>query len=101
MTGGYEFSKLLYEYGVTNNNTNGTGYASGGFSRIINTPLWFVRSGYVNGGTLYNLSGNGYYWSSAVNDSFEAYYMGFHSGNVIPAYNNYRFRGYSVRCVAK
>ena len=102
MTGGYEFSKLLYEYGVTNNNTNGTGYASGGFSRIINTPLWFVRSGAVNGGTLYNLSDGGYYWSSAVISSSYAYYLYFNSGYVNPAYNySYRRIGFSVRCTAR
>ena len=101
MTGGYEFSKLLYKYGVTNNNTNGAGYAGGGFSRIINNPLWFVRSGYVGGGTLYDLSGNGYYWSSAVNSSSDAYRLGFHSGYVNPAYNLNRYYGFSVRCVAQ
>ena len=105
-----EFNKLLSAQGVASA-TDITGgqwqsYASGGFARIQATgihgdPLYFVRSGYVNGTTLYYSSYNGYYWSSTVQSSTNGYYLRFSSGGLSPASQNTRNGGFSVRCVAR
>jgi len=42
----------------------------------------------------------GFYWSSTVN-STNSRYLYFDSSNVIPANNNNRAFGFSVRCVAE
>jgi len=61
--------------------------------------LFFPASGYRNrlSGGLYNVSRCGYYWSSASSSSAGAYYLGFDSGYVYPAYSYYRASGFSVR----
>ena len=64
-------------------------------------PLWFVRSGNVNSGSLNNSANNGNYWSSAVDSTSNAFNLNFNSGNVNPANNNNRNNGFSVRCVAE
>ncbi len=49
-------------------------------------------------GALNNAGTNGNYWSSTQNDSSNAYYMYFNSGNV-NTNNNNKTNGRSVRCV--
>ena len=86
-----EFARLnnVYNSGSTG---NGTG--------LINSPVYMVRSGYVNGGSLYDAGCNSYYWSSTVYNAGNAYILYFRSGYVDPASNYYRFLGWSVRCVS-
>ena len=105
--GGYEFSKLLYAYDITTNDQNTAGYAgsaSAGLAKITSNPLYFVRSGFLYGGSFYNLGSGGHYWSSAVINGVAAYYLEFTGSNVNPA-NDYNFynrnSGRSVRCVAE
>ncbi len=50
-------------------------------------------------GSLNNRGNNGYYWSSTEN-STNAYYLNFNSGNVNATNNNNRANGFSVRCIA-
>ena len=86
-----EFARLnnVYNSGST---SNGTG--------LINSPVYMVRSGYVNDGSL-NLAGYfGYYWSSTVSSANYAYNLVFRSDNVYPANGNGRDNGRSVRCVS-
>lgn len=64
-------------------------------------PLWFVRSGNVNSGSLNNSANNGNYWSSAVDSTSSAFYLFFYSDNVNPANIYYRSNGFPVRCVAE
>ncbi len=87
-----EFARVngLYNDGITNND-----------KKLIGSPLWFVRSGYVYYGNL-NYPGSGaYYWSSTVLSSYYAYGLYFTATGVNPANGNLRYRGWSVRCVAR
>ena len=86
-----DFTKLNNAYGgITNSD-----------SHLLTTPLFFVRSGYVNSGSLRNVGSYGYYWSSTVGSSSNAYILYFYSSNVGPTYSDNRYRGYSVRCIAQ
>ena len=76
-------------------------YVDGGFNTIRTMPLWLARSGGVSYGSLYNTGGSGYYWSSTVNGSSNAYQLDFNSGAVYPTDSGSRNSGYSIRCVAE
>ena len=112
-----EFNQLLKAYSVVgtgpnNNNTipNGidltgsqnVGYAPNAFATIMTThPLYFIRSGYLDGTTLYYFGDSGYYWSSTVYSSTFAYGLGFNSGGLYPAFRNHRYDGWSLRCLSR
>ena len=99
-----EFGRLLYDYNITNNKANGTsgvGYKTGGFNALRISPLWFVRSGYLLGGSLNNPAVLGDYWSSTVSSSSNAYNLDFLSSNIYPANDYDRLNGRSVRCIAR
>ena len=112
-----EFNQLLKAYSVVgtgpnNDNTipNGidltgsqnVGYAPNAFTTIMNThPLYFIRSGYLNGTTLYSFGGNGSYWSSTVCSSASAYDLSFNSGVLYPAGRGGRDFGWSLRCLSR
>ena len=90
-----EFGRLnqLYNDGITSGTGSGT--------KLMEAPLWFVRSGYVNNTSLYNYGSRGSYWSSTVYNGNNAYYLYFNAGSVDPASYYNRYYGRSVRCVAK
>ena len=100
-----DFNTLLNAYGIAGgNDTTGdqnVGYAAGGFAKMETNPLKFARSGYVNGTTLYYYTSNGYYWSSTSYSSSCSYFLYYNSGVLYPAYWNYRYRGWSVRCMLR
>ena len=112
-----EFNQLLKAYSVVgtgpnNDNTipdgidltgsQNVGYAPNAFTTIMNThPLYFIRSGYLNGTTLYNFGGYGYYWSSTVYSPTNAYILYFSSGELYPANRNLRYYGWSLRCLSR
>ena len=83
-------------YGSTN-----VTFATGGFMKMTNNPFYFVRAGYVGSTTLNYFADYGYYWSSTVVDGSLAYFLGFSSGGLWPAYQGSRSGGWSVRCVAR
>ena len=61
----------------------------------------FVRGGFVNPGIGLRYAGyGGYYWSSVGRSSSGAYFLRFDSGGVYPSNYDYRYYGFSVRCVA-
>ena len=61
----------------------------------------FVRGGSVYPGDPLGSAGNyGLYWSSVGRSSSNAYGLYFRSGGVYPSFGNYRYLGYSLRCVA-
>ena len=97
---GREWNAVLYAEGVASSPT-GDGYKSGGFNKIRTAPLWLARSGYVRNGSLDDTGGNGFYWSSTVRSSSDAYRLYFDSGSVLPAFYSGRYYGCSVRCVAQ
>lgn len=109
-TEAYEFSKLLYAYGVTKDDKNSSGYATDGFSKRSAAPIYFIGFGtiyYYNGSFLYS---GGYYKSSLNNYSLTFYLL--NSGNTINPANNSSYiptvynpsmkaSGQSVRCLAE
>ena len=90
-----EFARLNYLY--NNNRTSGENSDSG----LLAEPLWFLRSGGVNNRSFHNYNEDGYYWSSVPNSS-NAYALTFNNSNVIPTNGGgSRYRGRSIRCVAR
>ena len=112
-----EFNQLLKAYSVVgtgpnNNNTipNGidltgsqnVGYAPNAFATIMNThPLYFIRSGRLNGTIMDAFGGAGYYWSSTVYNSTRAYALYFNSVVLHPANSVNRINGWSLRCLSR
>lgn len=103
-----DFNTLLNVYNIANGNDYGTGdssinvgFKTDGLNKIESAPLYFARSGYVNGSALYNFSSYGLYWSSTVLSSGGAYYLYYDSGVLYPAYRSSRVSGWSVRCMAR
>lgn len=90
-----QFAKLLTEYGVNTDLTNGD-YA------VYKEPLYFVYGGLLSSGVLYNTSDSGLYWSSTIASETHAFPLYFAAG-VNPAYSylGNRYYGFSVRCVAE
>ena len=100
-----EFGRLFYNsaYNITNNiaGSGNVGYKTGGFNALRTSPLWFVRSGYIDNGTLSVSAADGIYWSSTVASSTNAYYLSFNSRGISPANSYYRNSGWSIRCIAR
>ena len=99
-----EFGTMLAAQGVWSGSSSS--YATDGFTRINTTgihgdPLYFVRSGIVDGSSLSSMASVGLYWSSAVSSSNFGFNLGFDSGSVDPQNGNDRYFGFSVRCVAE
>ena len=72
--------------------TNAAGYQA---------PMYFVRSGYLSGTTLYNYGTYGHLWSSTSQYTTIAYYLDFSSTEFYPAHQDGRRYGFPVRCVAR
>ena len=68
-------------------------------SRINGNSIFFPASGYYSGTTLNGRGSFGRYWSSSYNSATNAYYLGFNSSDVNPAYNGNRRYGFSARAV--
>jgi uncharacterized protein (TIGR02145 family) len=87
-----EFARIngLYNDGITNND-----------KKLIASPLWFVRSGFVGNGSLSYPGSGAFYWSSTVLNSSRAYDLYLAATGVGPANADSRLRGRSVRCVAR
>ena len=61
----------------------------------------FVRGGSVFPGGYLDYAGNlGYYWSSVGGNRNFAYYLYFSPSGVYPSLDDYRYYGFSIRCVA-
>ena len=77
------------------------GYTEGGFAEMEGLPYAFGRFGNVGVTRFYDLAGGGVYWSGSTVSSAHSFYL-FYSGSVLyPAYQSYRYFGWSVRCVAR
>ena len=90
---------------TSNNSNNGSFQALVGnlnSTTITQSPYYFNPSGGVFSGSLRYAGYFGIYWSSTAGSSTSnAYYLYFASGNVYPSYGDYRYGGYSVRCLAR
>ena len=100
----HEFGDLLVAQGIIYN-TTATTYLTNGFINIRKSPLWLVRSGDINQGTLYPAN-VGYYWSKTVIGANSAYNLRIQTDSVHTAYgesNGYtmRWNGRSIRCLAR
>ena len=100
-----EFGQLLFDSGITQG-VSSASYVGNGFKNIRKAPLWFVRSGNLNGDILESPASFGLYWSSTVHSGSGAYYLYFTNGSAYPAHFNYasyvsRHYGRSVRCLAR
>ena len=88
--------------GIDLTGSQNVGYAPNAFTTIMNThPLYFIRSGYLDGITIRNFGNSGGYWSSTIYSSTNAYYLGFHSGALYPALHGDRDFGRSLRCLSR
>ena len=97
----YEFGELLYKQGIIATKTS-TSYAENGFNNIRKAPLWFVRSGIIYDRALRGAVSAGGYWSSTVVNDTDAYRSYFErSSTVVLSGNDYKNRGWSLRCVAR
>jgi len=64
-------------------------------------PFYLLYGGLVNSGFLQSAGSWGYYWSSTADSSNGAYGLNFNSSNVYPSNNNWRYYGFSIRCLAR
>ena len=108
-----DFDYLLYKNSVTADHgiSTNVGYAihlygdentnTTGFNNLRSQPLWFTRAGGANGGSLYNQTSYGNYWSSTVYSDPGAYVLDYYSGGIGLANAYHRYNGFSVRCVAR
>ncbi len=92
-----EFGRLnqLYNDGQT--------YGTGSGAKLMESPLWFVRSGFMSNGSINGFDNRGDYWSNTICSSGCAFNLYFSTNVVGPADNGGNNRGYgrSVRCVAQ
>ena len=90
-----EFTSLVSAYGWNDVSYEITG-------NMWNSPLFFGLSGLVYGGSLRNVGSGGDVWSGTVYDDGLAFYLYFgDNGLVRPDDDDDRYRGFSVRCVAR
>lgn len=89
------FNNLLNQYGLTSSPTSGN-------NNIATSPLYFVRSGYVepasSGNGLGRVGYEGWYWSSRSRSSGYVYSLRFNQSVTLSGAS--RYRGASIRCVA-
>ena len=80
---------------MTNMNTSCTT----GATNIVQLPLAFVRSGYVNlnNGYVDNVGSNGYNWSRTASSSTGARNLNFSTTGVSPSAYSSRYLGFSLR----
>ncbi len=64
-------------------------------------PNNFLYSGNVNGTSVNNRGGYGFYWSKSASSSYGAYSLFFYSSNVTPSDDYSKYYGLSVRCLAQ
>ena len=70
--------------------------------KLISTPMYFVRSGFIDSDNdLRNAGYEGFYRASTVNSSSNSYALDFYSDWMSPGYYRDRGEGWSIRCVAR
>lgn len=66
----------------------------------VNDVTW-PAAGHYFGSSSNSVGSFGGYWSSTAYSGSNAYDLDFYSNLFRPAYANYKYNGYSVRCVAR
>lgn len=99
-----DLAKLLYANNITDilatQVSQNVGYTTNGFNNLRTNPLYFLRSGNVSSGSLFNPGYFGYYSSSSVYSSLSYYLLHFSPGGLSSTDYNSRSSAYSVRCLA-
>ena len=101
--GGYEFTKVFYAYNAINN-TNSVAFVSGGYNRVVGSPLYYVRSGVISNGSFTSLANMGFYLSSANYGNIVSLLRFFNStvnGSIRSDYGESKYTGVSIRCIAE
>ena len=100
-----DYNTLLFLGGITLNiDLEGnvrTQYSSNGFTAINSAPYYFARSSSIHSSGLYDFGWEGYYWTSTAKTDETAYCLLYNEREIMPAQNNLRFVGRSVRCLAR
>ena len=106
-----EFNKLTLANGITNGTTTAhssesdrlvnVGWTTNGFNNFRANPLYFVRSGYLDGSTLVSYGAIGILWSSTVRSVSWGYRLVYNSIGLYPASQDARLGGFPVRCVVR
>ena len=98
----HDFGNLLVVYNIIETNTSTT-YIEGisSVQSMGATPLYLIRAGLINNGSLSSSGSYGYYRSSTGGGSSYAYVLRFYTNGVDPYRNNYKSYGWSVRCLAR
>jgi hypothetical protein len=68
-------------------------------SKINGNSIFMPFAGYIYGTGLLGRGSYGYYWSASLYSAAGGYNLYFNSGGVLPADNDYRYYGFSVRAV--
>lgn len=90
------FGYLMGQYGLRTDNGS-----EANVNKVRLTPLYFIPAGFVNTDGLNGAGNYGLYWSSSpMSDGTQAYGLGFASGDLNPSYNDNRYYGRFVRCLA-
>jgi hypothetical protein len=83
-----------------NTGWNGNNYSSADWTKMESAGCVFLpAAGYRSGSSVNGPGTYGYYWSATPNGTDYAYYVGFRSDNLNPAYYDNRYSGFSVRLV--
>ena len=92
------FYYLINQYGTWN---SGTSHMDNGYN-LTESPIYISPSGYWYG-SLESVGTSGFFWSSVVSNSYNAYHYNANvNGYVHPGFNVYsRSDGFPVRCLAR
>ncbi len=69
-------------------------------SALRSSPVNFTRSGLIQSGWRNSQGSTGFYWSSTVYSDDYAYNLFLTASSVYPTDNNFKYFGFSVRCIA-
>ena len=96
-----DFYVMAHQYGLTS--TTSTSQSTSAFNSQAGpgtTPNFLLAGGYRSNYFDYDTS-YGLYWSSTSEYSTNARLLYFYSSRVDSSYNNYRYAGFSVRCLKR
>ncbi len=94
-----EFNTLLAAYNITGAGALEFNYQ--GLNKVRRDPLYFVQSGLVRSGTLYDAGTTSDVWSSTISSSTHGYRLRFNGTDIYPAASDERLLGIPVRCLAR
>ena len=91
---------LFVVYGIIATGAPSNAFLTNGFNNVRANPLYFVRSGYVQDGTLVSAGGAGNLHYSSVESASKVYRLGFASNVIYHQDSYFRYVGFPLRCIA-